>query len=832
MATRIKLLPNPHYRKSGTKSYVHLMRKYRFTPTKGGRYFLSSSLHQTGRQYTHLPVGGRARIQHVLRKRIADTDETSDVGADDVQNDTMYLAPVSIGTPAQTIHLEVDTGSADLWVWSTHLAPATIAQHKTGTVFDPSKSSTFEEQSGSTWKVSRDDGSFAFGTVGTDTISLGGLRVEHQAIELADSLSAQYEQGTGDGLLGLAFSHINTVRPQPVRTLVENMVAQEDIPKSAKLFTAKLGCWQGANEPDEGEPFFTFGFIDQDIVTASGEEVYYTPIDNSRGFWLFDSASATVNGKTIARSGNKAIADTGTPLALVDDETCQAIYDAIPGAHYDDESQGYIFPSTTTADKLPVVSLAVGDKQFVVQREDLGFAEAKSGYVYGGIQSRGSMAMDILGSTFLKGIYPHLPLELREKLALLPESPSREEIYVLWTHLLQRYFPFRLHGSLPNLADLPDETAVKYALGNHQESESSHIALAVGREYGPFDRLSFLHVFCQAETKEKWHLAEMQDKLKEEMMKSSHCEIARRRGMTIHGAIVVSRQVEFYKMKRDGSFECMTWLAQEKKRLHILRDMRTITSHLMQINYESGNTCAEINSYYYQCIPATATSTTTVTSPSSSGSSSANTSGYTTTTVLPSPTATQNPYPPANASSCGSWALVDNVCCPYYCLSDNESESCTSSCTGGCGSPDSSMCKSGTMWGEQHTVTSNEDWHYSRSTHFGLTSGGACGFGLYGLCTKNSVTASWTDPMLGSTCDAFCTAYPLLCKDPANVTLRGNFAAPNGDYYTQFWPSLAASGNPDNYLSCGECFEVIRTKPDGTDYAVGESGYTDPIVLE
>ncbi|KAH1814069.1 hypothetical protein KXX27_005373, partial [Aspergillus fumigatus] len=832
MATRIKLLPNPHYRKSGTKSYVHLMRKYRFTPTKGGRYFLSSSLHQTGRQYTHLPVGGRARIQHVLRKRIADTDETSDVGADDVQNDTMYLAPVSIGTPAQTIHLEVDTGSADLWVWSTHLAPATIAQHKTGTVFDPSKSSTFEEQSGSTWKVSRDDGSFAFGTVGTDTISLGGLRVEHQAIELADSLSAQYEQGTGDGLLGLAFSHINTVRPQPVRTLVENMVAQEDIPESAKLFTAKLGCWQGANEPDEGEPFFTFGFIDQDIVTASGEEVYYTPIDNSWGFWLFDSASATVNGKTIARSGNKAIADTGTPLALVDDETCQAIYDAIPGAHYDDESQGYIFPSTTTADKLPVVSLAVGDKQFVVQREDLGFAEAKSGYVYGGIQSRGSMAMDILGSTFLKGIYPHLPLELREKLALLPESPSREEIYVLWTHLLQRYFPFRLHGSLPNLVDLPDETAVKYALGYHQESESSHIALAVGRDYGPFDRLSFLHVFCQAETKEKWHLAEMQDKLKEEMMKSSHCEIARRRGMTIHGAIVVSRQVEFYKMKRDGSFECMTWLAQEKKRLHILRDMRTITSHLMQINYESGNTCAEINSYYYQCIPATATSTTTVTSPSSSGSSSANTSGYTTTTVLPSPTATQNPYPPANASSCGSWALVDNVCCPYYCLSDNESESCTSSCTGGCGSPDSSMCKSGTMWGEQHTVTSNEDWHYSRSTHFGLTSGGACGFGLYGLCTKNSVTASWTDPMLGSTCDAFCTAYPLLCKDPANVTLRGNFAAPNGDYYTQFWPSLAASGNPDNYLSCGECFEVIRTKPDGTDYAVGESGYTDPIVLE
>ncbi|PKX95996.1 uncharacterized protein P174DRAFT_368863 [Aspergillus novofumigatus IBT 16806] len=180
----------------------------------------------------------------------------------------------------------------------------------------------------------------------------------------------------------------------------------------------------------------------------------------------------------------------------------------------------------------------------------------------------------------------HLPLELREKLVLLPESPSREELYVLWTHILQRYFPFPLHGSLPNLPDLPDETAVKYALGNHHESESSHIALAVGREYGPFDRLNFLHVFCQAETKEEWHLAEMQNKLKEEMMKSSHSQIARGRGMTIHGAIAVGRKVEFYKMKRDGSFECMTWLAQEKKSLHILRDMRIITSHLMQISYE------------------------------------------------------------------------------------------------------------------------------------------------------------------------------------------------------------------------------------------------------
>lgn len=255
------------------------------------------------------------------------------------------------------------------------------------------------------WRISYGDGSSASGIVGNDNVNVGGLVVKGQAIELADTMSAQFASGAGDGLLGLAFSNINTVKPEAVRTPVENMITQSDIPKSASLFTAKLGSWRDANEPDKGESFYTFGFIDQETVKASGEQISYTPIDNSQGFWMFDSASATVNGKSIARAGNKAIADTGTTLALVNDSTCQAIYDAIEGAYYDNDSQGYIYPTNTPAGKLPVVSFAVGDKQFVVQKEDLGFAEAKTGYVYGGIQSRGSMSMDILGDTFLKGIY-------------------------------------------------------------------------------------------------------------------------------------------------------------------------------------------------------------------------------------------------------------------------------------------------------------------------------------------------------------------------------------------------------------------------------------------
>ena len=177
------------------------------------------------------------------------------------------------------------------------------------------------------------------------------------------------------------------------------MIAQSDIPKTSELFTTYLSNAKNTSD----KPFYTFGYIDQDSL--GGQEPYYTPVDNSQGFWMFDSTSAVIAGKTVDRSGNTAIADTGTTLALVDDNVCQAIYDAISGASYDSQQQGYTFPSDTATDSLPEVSFAVGGKQFSVNKQDLAFADAGNGMVYGGIQSRGDMTFDILGDTFLKGIY-------------------------------------------------------------------------------------------------------------------------------------------------------------------------------------------------------------------------------------------------------------------------------------------------------------------------------------------------------------------------------------------------------------------------------------------
>ena len=118
------------------------------------------------------------------------------------------------------------------------------------------------------------------------------------------------------------------------KTPVDNMIMQSKIKAPNELFTAYLGSYNDKKDPDKGQSFYTFGFIDDEVVKSTGSDIWYTHVDDSNGFWQFSSTSYSINGHVHHITGGSAIADTGTTLALVDDPTCKAIYDAIPGSKF------------------------------------------------------------------------------------------------------------------------------------------------------------------------------------------------------------------------------------------------------------------------------------------------------------------------------------------------------------------------------------------------------------------------------------------------------------------------------------------------------------------
>ncbi|KAF8322271.1 acid protease [Clavulina sp. PMI_390] len=312
--------------------------------------------------------------------------------ANDIQNDLEYVVPVTIGTPPQVVHLDFDTGSADLWVWSTQLQ-VSAANKKGHGIYNPRHSSSSKQGAGLQWDITYGDGSGARGNVFFDTVRFNQIVIKGQAVEAATYLDATFSGEHGsDGLLGLAFPQLNTVKPQRQKTPMEHLIEQQLV--QSPIFTVSLDKY------GDQESFYTFGYIDNTVL-PKGNQIGYVDIDSHNGFWEFPSSQIRIGNRTVQRpKGNTAIADTGTTLILLDDNAVDEIYGRIKGARMD--RSGWILPKNS---KPPNMAFAVGRNFYTISGEDLKFADAGKGMSFGSIQSRGQNKQDIFGDVFLKRVY-------------------------------------------------------------------------------------------------------------------------------------------------------------------------------------------------------------------------------------------------------------------------------------------------------------------------------------------------------------------------------------------------------------------------------------------
>ncbi|WPH02738.1 aspartyl protease [Acrodontium crateriforme] len=296
------------------------------------------------------------------------------------ENDIDYLTPVTIGR--NTLNLDIDTGSSDLWVLSTKSPKDLSSGHK---LYNPS---TGKLVKGATWSIFYADFSFAEGIVYTDKVSVGGVAASKQAVEVAIQASGSFVSNKpSSGLLGLAFSQGNTIQPVSMPTFFDSI--RDSLPQ--KLFAVDLKYHAPGT--------YDFGFIDS---TKYKGEITWTKVwTNELGPWGFNAGGVSVGSAKVGTEKiGRAIADTGTSLLLTTDDAASTYWKAVKSAKNDGD--GWEFNCT---EKLPKFNVEIEGTTFTIPGKYMNYAlDSDTGKCYGGIQG-GAGQESIFGDVFLKAVY-------------------------------------------------------------------------------------------------------------------------------------------------------------------------------------------------------------------------------------------------------------------------------------------------------------------------------------------------------------------------------------------------------------------------------------------
>ncbi|PWI72321.1 secreted aspartic proteinase precursor [Purpureocillium lilacinum] len=292
---------------------------------------------------------------------------TGSVVATPVLYDVEYIVEAHLGTPAQKVMMNIDTGSSDFWVYSSETPPEILNGQS---IYRPEKSRSAKRLDGATWSIRYGDGSWSSGNVWIDNVSLGGLRIKGQALETATNASKSLTTDAAmSGILGLGFSKGNTVKPDPQLTFMDTARPHMRAP----LFTANLNYHANGT--------YKFGKIDK---SEHKGPITYTPVlDPNGAYWTFATSGYAVGGGEFNKTTTNCIADTGTSLLLLPPDLLHAYYDQVPGAEWLWGPWGYVY---TCDQKLPDFTFGIEGAKITIPGKYLTYADWNGTHCYGGIQ--------------------------------------------------------------------------------------------------------------------------------------------------------------------------------------------------------------------------------------------------------------------------------------------------------------------------------------------------------------------------------------------------------------------------------------------------------------
>lgn len=298
--------------------------------------------------------------------------------------DILYYGPLQFGSQGQSLTVDIDTGSADLWVPVNCRACG-------GNSFSAAQSTTYSNL-GQKFSVFYGAGHVS-GTVAQDTVTVGRLVVKQQGFGAVRSESEDFYDQPSDGLLGLAFG---TIAQSKQSTFFENLMMQKQV--AAGAFAVHLARGQATGSE------ICFGCFD---TTKALGPVTWNPIA-SRSYWTINMDGLSVDPSHSVKTNLTAAIDTGTTLIYLPDEAAAQFYATIPGSSPAVQYGSGFYTYPCSAPLTP--SLSFGGKSYSINTYDfnLGRTSTDSQDCVGGILAMGKgfpPNLAIIGDEFLKSWY-------------------------------------------------------------------------------------------------------------------------------------------------------------------------------------------------------------------------------------------------------------------------------------------------------------------------------------------------------------------------------------------------------------------------------------------
>ncbi|ODN94323.1 endopeptidase [Cryptococcus wingfieldii CBS 7118] len=344
---------------------------------------------------------GANGFKEAYAKEITKRADNGEISLTDHNLDTSYSASLSVGTPAQTLDIVLDTGSSDLWLASDKCSTTACSSMDE---YSLSNSSTAVNLSTS-FSIEYGSGK-ASGALVQDLVTLGGYSVASQTFAACDSVSTGLLSTGVSGIMGLSWQALAYSKATPWWiTLAKSSTWSQPL---FAFYLARYRNVAGATAKETDGGTATFGYLDSSLYTG---DVTYVDVDDDAQYWQIEMASATIQGSSISlnSSYNMVAIDTGTTLIGGPQSIVAEIYSKIDGARRMTGSYAsyYEYPCNTSVE----LDLTFGGYTVEITDQDFNLGRYSSdtsmctGAVYVQSLSSSSPVQWIVGDAAIKNTY-------------------------------------------------------------------------------------------------------------------------------------------------------------------------------------------------------------------------------------------------------------------------------------------------------------------------------------------------------------------------------------------------------------------------------------------